>query len=68
VKTPPFFDDPDTRELVTDVCKEFAIDDLLLRDLCEVLADYSGSGRRFGLPEDITQVIDRFIDRTKEAE
>jgi hypothetical protein len=49
MKAPPCFDDPDTKRLIRQICEEHNIDGELLKDLCELVNVYSGSGRRFGL-------------------
>lgn len=66
MKAPPCFDDPDTKRLIRQVCEEHGIDQDLLRDLCEIVAKYSGSGRRFNLPEEIDLTLNRFITRKEE--
>ena len=67
MKAPPCFEDSDTKRIVKRICDEHRIDPELLKDLCEVVNEHSGSGRRFGLPEDIEIVLDRFSSRKKEA-
>ncbi len=65
MKAPPCFDDPETKRIIREICDQHAIDIELLKDLCELIAEHSGSGRRFGLPEDIDTIITRFITRTE---
>ena len=67
MKAPPCFEDSDTKRMVKRICEAHRIDPDLLKDLCEVVNEYSGSGRRHGLPEDIEIVLDRFSSRKKEA-
>lgn len=66
MKAPPCFDDPETKKLVKQVCKQHQIDPELLKDLCELVMQYSGSGRRFGLDDEIAGIITRFIARAPE--
>lgn len=66
MKAPPCFDDPETKKLVKQVCKQHQIDPELLKDLCELVTQYSGSGRRFGLDDEIAGIITRFIAREPE--
>jgi hypothetical protein len=63
MKAPPCFDDPETKKLVKQVCKQHQVDAELLKDLCELVTQYSGSGRRFGLDDEIAGIITRFIAR-----
>jgi len=66
MKAPPCFDDPETKKLVKEVCRQHQIDPELLKDLCELVTQYSGSGRRFGLDDEIAGIITRFIAREPE--
>lgn len=66
MKAPPCFDDPETKKLVKQVCKQHQVDPELLKDLCELVTQYSGSGRRFGLDDEIASIITRFIAREPE--
>lgn len=66
MKAPPCFDDPETKKLVKQVCRQHQIDPELLKDLCELVTQYSGSGRRFGLDDEIAGIITRFIAREPE--
>jgi hypothetical protein len=63
MKAPPCFDDAETKKLVKQVCTQHQIDPELLKDLCELVTQYSGSGRRFGLDDEIAGIITRFIAR-----
>ncbi len=67
MKAPPCFEDPDTRKAIEAVCKRSNIDLRLLKDLCEVVQSYSGSGRAEGVTVDITQCIDGFVARANGA-
>jgi hypothetical protein len=71
MKTLPCFQDIETKKEIQSLCKEYEINIRLLQDLCEIALNYSGSGRHYGIQEDITACIDRFMgndsDR-KEAE
>jgi hypothetical protein len=67
MKAPPCFDDPETRKIIRQICEQHGIDTELLKDLCELMNEYSGAGRRFGLPDEIDGIINRFFTRTDEA-
>jgi hypothetical protein len=67
MKAPPCFDDPETKRLVRHVCEQHRIDTELLKDLCELVNHYSGSGRRFGLDDELASIITRFLERSTEA-
>jgi len=67
MKAPPCFDDPETKRLIRQICEEHRIDGELLKDLCELVNEYSGSGRRFGLDDELAAIITRFLTRNEEA-
>jgi len=67
MKVPPCFEDPETKKIIRQICNEHGIDIELLKDLCELMNEYSGSGRRFGLPDEIDSIINRFFVRTEGA-
>lgn len=67
MKAPPCFDDPETKRMIRQICEEHRIDGELLKDLCELVNQYSGSGRRFGLDDELSAIINRFISRNEEA-
>jgi len=60
---PPCFQEPESKKVIKKLCEENKIDDELLKDLCDVVISFSGSGRKEGIPADITDCIDRFIER-----
>lgn len=66
MKVPPCFDDPETKRLIGRICEQHQIDGELLKDLCELVNHYSGSGRRFGLDDEIGAIITRFTTRHPE--
>jgi molybdate-binding protein len=63
MKAPPCFDDPETKRMIERICEEHQIDGELLKDLCELINNHSGSGRRFGLDDEISASITRFLTR-----
>jgi hypothetical protein len=65
MKAPPCFEDPESKKIIRTICQEHRIDIEILKDLCEIVNIHAGSGRRFGLPEDIEAVLDRFIKNGK---
>jgi Small protein found in certain Dnd DNA modification systems len=65
MKAPPCFDDPESKKIIRRICEQQRVDIDLLKDLCEIVNNHAGSGRRFGLPEDIETVLDRFIKSGK---
>lgn len=60
---PPCFRDPEAKKVIAGLCDDNEIDSTLLKDLCEVVNSYSGSGRPEGIIADLTDCIDRFIAR-----
>lgn len=67
MKAPPCFEDPDTKRLIRQICEEHKIDGELLKDLCELINEYSGVGRRFGLDDELAAIITRFLNRNEKA-
>jgi hypothetical protein len=67
MKAPPCFEDSESKKIIRTICEQHRIDIDLLKDLCEIVNVHAGSGRRFGLPEDIEAVLDRFIKDGKES-
>jgi hypothetical protein len=67
MKAPPCFDDPDTKRIVRQICEQHRIDSELLKDLSELVNHYSGSGKRFGLDDEIAGILTRFLSRSQEA-
>ena len=63
MKAAPCFDDPESRKLIQDLCEEHRIDIALLKDLCEVMQEHSGVGRKEGIDADIAMCIRRFLER-----
>ena len=66
MKAPPCFEDPESKKIIRKICEQHRIDMELLKDLCQIVNDHTGSGRRFGLPEAIEAVLDRSIKNTKD--
>jgi hypothetical protein len=67
MKAPPCFDDPETKKIIREICGLHSVDHDLLKDLCELMNEYSGAGRRFGLDDQIAAIINRFLTRSNEA-
>ena len=61
------FTDIEARKEIQRLCRENEVDINLLTDLCEVISMHSGSGRKEGVVEEITQCIDRLLERTQET-
>jgi len=66
MNAPPCFQDSAAKRVISNLCSQNNIDITLLKDLCEVLNNFSGSGRKEGVQVDLTDCIDRFIDRKKD--
>ena len=64
MKVPPCFEDPETKRIIREICDQYSVDAELLKDLCDLVAVYSGSGRRFGVDAEIAGIIDRFLTRS----
>lgn len=48
MKAPPCFEDPETKRIVKQICEEHKIDLVILKDVCELVQERSGEGRKFG--------------------
>ena len=67
MRKPACFTDIEAKKEIQRLCRANDVDINLLTDLCEVISMHSGSGRREGIIEDITQCIDRLLQRTQEV-
>ncbi len=63
MKAPPCFDDPECKKVIRDLCEEHRIDTALLKDLCELMQQHSGAGRKHHIDAEIALSIDRFLER-----
>ena len=64
MRPPPCFEDRETKKRLEAICATNQIDTDLLVELCEVVYDYSGSGRREGVTADINTAIESFLQRS----
>jgi hypothetical protein len=64
MRQPPCFIDRETRRSIEALCHQNQIDVQLLSELCEIVHNYSGSGRREGITSDLVQTLDAFSART----
>ena len=63
MKAPPCFEDTETKKIVRGICEEHRIDIDLLKDICELVQERSGEGRKFGIDAEISDVLSRFINQ-----
>lgn len=63
MKPLPAFEDTETKKLIQELCQEHDIDMPLLKNLCEVMQEHSGSGRKHDVDADLAGCLDRFIAR-----
>lgn len=63
MKQLPAFEDEETKKLIHGLCQEHEIDMPLLKNLCEVMQEHSGSGRKHDVDADIAGCLDRFLAR-----
>jgi|GEM_PF-1898754 len=63
MKAPPCFEDTETKRVVKKICDEFRIDIDLLKDICELVQERTGEGRKFGVDAEISDVLSRFINQ-----
>ncbi len=62
MKAPPCFEDPETKRIVKQICEEHKIDMVILKDVCELVQERSGEGRKFGLDAEISDILSRFLN------
>ena len=62
MKAPPCFEDPETKRIVKQICEEHRIDNAILKDVCELVQERSGEGRKFGLDAEISDILSRFLN------
>lgn len=67
MRAPACFEDKEAKRLIERLCTEHRIDSILLTDLCEIVQQFSGSGRREGVTVEISSALDRFSARVKES-
>ncbi len=63
MKPPPCFDDPQSKQLIQHLCEEHGVDTVLLKDLCDLIQQHSGAGRKPHIDSEIALCIDRFLER-----
>lgn len=63
MKAPPCFEDTETKKIVKEICTEHRIDMQLLKDLCELIQERSGEGKKFGMDAEISDALSRFINQ-----
>lgn len=63
---PRCFTDPSARDKVRSVCEQYKVDQKLLDDLCQLVEEYSGSGRAHGISDRIAEAIDAFLLRAEQ--
>lgn len=63
MKAPPCFEDSETKKIVREICVQHRIDIELLKDLCELVQERSGEGRRNGMDAEISDAISRYINQ-----
>ena len=64
MKAPPCFEDSETKRIIREISEQHSIDSELLKDLCELVSEFSGVGRKFGVDAEIAGIIDRFLTRS----
>lgn len=63
MKAPPCFEDAETKRIVRKICDDHRVDMDLLKDICELVQERSGEGRKFGIDAEISDVLSRFINQ-----
>lgn len=66
MKPPACFENMEARRHIEKLCSQENIDLDLLKDLCEVIQEYAGYGRKDGVVSELTDCIQRFLDRHPE--
>ena len=62
MSTPRCFTDERSREMIADACQEAGLQIELLKELCELVERYEGSGRASGSFKEIQSILDRHLD------
>lgn len=60
---PACFTDSESKKIIKELCTQNTVDVVLLRELCEVVGQYAGSGRKDGINAEISQCLDLFLAR-----
>lgn len=63
MKAPPCFEDIQTKKIVREICEQHGVDLELLKDICELVQERSGEGRRFGIEAEISDTLSRYINQ-----
>lgn len=63
MRTLPLFEDAHVQEVLRELTREHRLDADLLKDLCNLERDSSGTGKAFGIDADIADALDRCLMR-----
>lgn len=63
----PCFTNRDSRLILEAACRKHGVDLQLLEECSSVLNEYTGSGRRAGITEDLSQTLEAFLTRRKQG-
>jgi len=63
MKAPPCFEDAESKRIIRQICDDHRIDIDLLRDICELVQERAGEGKRVGIDAEISDILSRFINQ-----
>lgn len=64
MKVLPCFTDPEAKKEIERLCAQHRISISLLEELCDTMLQHSGKARITGIDTEISQCLDRFLDRS----
>jgi hypothetical protein len=63
MKAPPCFEDAESKRIIRQICEDHRIDIDLLKDICELVQERAGEGKRVGIDAEISDILSRFINQ-----
>ena len=64
---PYCFEEPESKAILSRLCLEEGVDEVLIREICEIELSFEGSGRAVGVYDDVARAMESFSKRLKEA-
>jgi hypothetical protein len=62
----PFcFEQKESKEILENLCSKYKIDSKLIEDICLIEMSFEGSGRPYGVYEEIQRALQEFQNRQK---
>jgi hypothetical protein len=64
---PYCFEEPESKSILSRLCSEESVDEILIREICEIELIVEGSGRAVGVYDDVARAMESFLKRQKET-